>query len=29
MKDRLVPPVLFPLFIVLQVVAYATLRTPI
>jgi hypothetical protein len=29
MKDRLVPPVLFPLFIISRVVAYATLRTPI
>ena len=29
MKDRLVPPVLFPLFIILRMVAYATLRTPI
>ena len=29
MKDWLVPPVLFPLFIILPVVAYATLRTPI
>ena len=29
MKDWLVPPVLFPLFLVLLVVAYAMLRTPI
>jgi hypothetical protein len=29
MKDWLVPPVLFPLFLVLLVVAYAMLRTPL
>ncbi len=29
MKDWLVPPVLFPLFLVLLVVAYAMLRTPV
>ena len=29
MKDRLVPPVLFPLFLILLMVAYAMLRTPI
>jgi hypothetical protein len=28
MKDWLVPPVLFPLFLILLVVAYAMLRTP-
>jgi hypothetical protein len=29
MKDWLVPPVLFPLFLVLLIVGYAILRTPI
>jgi hypothetical protein len=29
MKDWLVPPVLFPLFLILLVVVYAMLRTPI
>ena len=29
MKDWLVPPVLFPLFMILLVVAYAILRTPV
>ena len=29
MKDWLVPPVLFPLFLILLLVVYATLRTPI
>ena len=29
MKDWLVPPVLFPLFLVLLVAGYAILRTPI
>ena len=29
MKDWLVPPVLFPLFLILLVVAYAILRTPL
>jgi len=29
MKDWLVPPVLFPLFLILLVVAYAMLRTPV
>jgi hypothetical protein len=29
MKDWLVPPVLFPLFLLLLVVAYAMLRTPL
>jgi hypothetical protein len=29
MKDWLVPPVLFPLFLILVVVVYAMLRTPI
>jgi hypothetical protein len=29
MKDWLVPPVLFPLFLILLVVAYAMLRTPL
>ena len=28
MKDWLVPPVLFPLFLVLLIVGYAILRTP-
>jgi hypothetical protein len=28
MKDWLVPPVLFPLFLILLMVAYAMLRTP-
>jgi hypothetical protein len=29
MKDWLVPPVLFPLFLILLLVVYAMLRTPI
>jgi hypothetical protein len=29
MKDWLVPPVLFPLFLILPVVAYTMLRTPL
>ena len=29
MKDWLVPPVLFPLFLLLLIVAYAMLRTPV
>jgi hypothetical protein len=29
MKDWLVPPVLFPLFLILLMVVYAMLRTPI
>jgi hypothetical protein len=29
MKDWLVPPVLFPLFLILLAVVYAMLRTPI
>jgi hypothetical protein len=29
MKDWLVPPVLFPLFLILLVVVYAMLRTPL
>ena len=29
MKDWLVPPVLFPLFLLLLVVSYAMLRTPL
>jgi hypothetical protein len=29
MKDWLVPPVLFPLFLILLVAVYAMLRTPI
>ena len=29
MKDWLVPPVLFPLFLILRMVVYAMLRTPI
>jgi hypothetical protein len=29
MKDWLVPPVLFPLFLILLVVVYAMLRTPV
>jgi hypothetical protein len=29
MKDWLVPPVLFPLFLILLIVVYAMLRTPI
>ncbi len=29
MKDWLVPPVLFPLFLILLAVAYAILRTPL
>jgi hypothetical protein len=29
MKDWLVPPVLFPLFLILLMVAYAMLRTPV
>jgi hypothetical protein len=29
MKDWLVPPVLFPLFLILLIVAYAMLRTPV
>ena len=29
MRDWLVPPVLFPLFLVLLIVGYAILRTPI
>lgn len=28
MKDWLVPPVVFPLFLVLLIVGYAILRTP-
>jgi hypothetical protein len=28
MRDWLVPPVLFPLFLVLLIVGYAILRTP-
>jgi hypothetical protein len=28
MKDWLVPPVLFPLFLILLIAAYALLRTP-
>jgi hypothetical protein len=28
MKDWLVPPVLFPIFLVLLIVGYAILRTP-
>ena len=28
MKDWLVPPVLFPLFLVLLIICYAILRTP-
>jgi hypothetical protein len=28
MKDWLVPPVLFPLFLVVLIVGYAILRTP-
>ena len=28
MKDWLVPPVLFPIFLILLVVGYALLRTP-
>ena len=29
MKDWLVPPVLFPLFLILLIIAYAMLRTPV
>jgi hypothetical protein len=29
MKDWLVPPVLFPLFLILLIVVYAMLRTPV
>jgi hypothetical protein len=29
MKDWLVPPVLFPLFLVLLIVVYAMLRAPV
>ena len=29
MKDWLVPPVLFPLFLILLLVVYAMLRTPV
>ena len=29
MRDWLVPPVLFPAFLILLIVAYALLRTPI
>ena len=29
MKDWLVPPVLFPLFLILLLVAYTMLRTPV
>ena len=29
MKDWLVPPVLFPLFLILLVAVYAMLRTPL
>jgi len=29
MRDWLVPPVLFPLFLILLVVVYAMLRTPL
>jgi hypothetical protein len=29
MKDWLVPPVLFPLFLILLVLAYTMLRTPL
>ena len=29
MKDWLVPPVLFPLFLILLVVAYAMIRAPL
>ena len=29
MKDWLVPPVLFPIFLVLLIVGYAILRTPL
>ena len=29
MRDWLVPPVLFPIFLVLLIVGYAILRTPI
>jgi hypothetical protein len=29
MKDWFVPPVLFPLFLILLMVAYAMLRTPV
>lgn len=28
MKDWLVPPVLFPIFLVLLIIGYAILRTP-
>jgi hypothetical protein len=28
MKDRLTPPVLFPIFLLLLIVGYALLRTP-
>jgi hypothetical protein len=28
MKDWLAPPVLFPVFLILSIVAYALLRTP-
>jgi hypothetical protein len=28
MRDWLVPPVLFPMFLILLIVAYALLRTP-
>jgi hypothetical protein len=29
MRDWFVPPVLFPLFLVVLVIAYAVLRTPV
>ena len=29
MRDRLVPPVLFPAFLILLIVGYAIVRTPI
>jgi hypothetical protein len=28
MRDWLVPPVLFPIFLILVIIAYALLRTP-